>query len=137
MKVIDYMTRSVIKVHRTDTLATARDLMAENNVRHLVVVEGDGDLAGILSDRDSKLASLPLGSATDEADARFSRYTLVKSIMSNTPTFIEPDDSVEQAAQMMIDQHISALPVIRERELIGIITTTDLLRALIDTRQTA
>lgn len=137
MQVIDYMSRYVIKISVNDTLATARDLMAENNVRHLMVVAADGQLSGIVSDRDCKLASLPSFTASDVVDARFANNTLIETIMTPTPTCIDPLASVEEAAEMLLKNHISALPVMRDHDLIGIITTTDLLRALINVRQTA
>jgi acetoin utilization protein AcuB len=132
MQVLDIMTRDVVTLSRTDSLATAIDTMEKFDTRHLVVVEPDGKLIGIISDRDCKLGMKSPFVEYDEAQARkMAEKILVERIMTPMPEWIDPRCSVEEAATLMLEKHISCLPVMHDKLVIGIITTTDLLRVLV------
>jgi acetoin utilization protein AcuB len=117
MLVRDHMSRKVMSVGPRDTLDRAKDLMHERAVRHLPVLRGSR-LVGVLSDRDLRR---PLSSAR-----------LVQDVMTLNPTSITPDASVDEAACVMRAHTFSALPVVDKGHVIGILTTTDVLRAFVD-----
>jgi acetoin utilization protein AcuB len=118
MKVVDSMTPKPVHVTPGDTLTTARSLMDREDFRCLPVVEG-GKLVGIITDRDIRKHGDSLGS------------TNVGVAMTNDVVCISPDDSVNEAVRMLLAYKVGGLPVIRKDKLVGIITTTDILRTVL------
>jgi len=90
--------------------------MHEHGVRHLPIVRG-ARLAGVLSDRDLR---------KDHAST-----TCVQDVMTLNPASISPDASVDEAAVIMEKHKFSALPVVEKARVVGILTTTDVLRAFV------
>jgi acetoin utilization protein AcuB len=122
------MTPNVVTIHRTDSISTACALMAEVKTRHLVVVNPDGAVAGILSDRDCNRALQSPFTGGDPT--KLAESVSVDRIMNVMPHCIDPQASPAEAAEIMLAHNISALPVIRDETLIGIVTTTDLLKTI-------
>ena len=119
MRVADRMTPNPSVVRLGDSLAVARLIMQTERFRHLPVVERKRVL-GVITDRDVRQHAAHL----DE--------TLVESVMTADPVTVSPDTTVEEAASLMLVRSIGCLPVAQNGGLVGIITTTDLLRALLD-----
>jgi acetoin utilization protein AcuB len=109
----------------------ARQLMLHKGIRHLLVVDGP-KIAGIVTDRDIRL-NLP-SPATSlsvwEINYHLARMT-VASVMTWDIVTIGPLQDAKEAARLMLDRKIGALPVIDGEVLVGIITETDLLRAFV------
>ena len=132
MKVLDIMTPKVMCVYKTDSLAKASTLMNETDSHHLIVVEADGSLVGIISDRDCKQAiASPFSTFDERRQTAFSTKILVERIMTPVPVTIIPSASVQEAANLMLEKGINALPVMHDGAVIGIVTSTDLLRVLV------
>ena len=123
MKVRDTMTRSVMYVSPDDFLDEAYDLMLSQEIRHIPVVEGT-TLIGVISDRDV------LVRATMEDGVVSVPQIPVSEAMTRDPITCDTRASVGQAATLMIENRISCLPVTAVGELIGMVTTTDLLDVL-------
>jgi acetoin utilization protein AcuB len=119
MRVADRMTRNPSVVRLGDSLAAARMIMQAERFKHLPVVERQRVL-GVITDRDVRQHAAHL----DE--------TLVESVMTADPVTVSPDTTVEEAASLMLVQKHWLLPVTKDGGLVGIITTTGLLRALLD-----
>src|SRR5690606_32692675 len=132
MFVRDNMKREVVTVTPDDTLATALKLTRKHRVRHLPVVLPNGDLAGILSDRDIRLA-MPSPLTTADAERQeFLEPTPIAGIMSRQVITVPPDDTIEGAAKQLYRHRIGSLPVVdRENRLQGILTETDILHAFV------
>ena len=131
MTIRELMTGGVITVRRETPVLEARDLMARERIRHLLVTDGgSGGLAGIVTDRDIRL-NLP-SQATSLSVWEIS-YLLtaltVGQVMTRSVITIEPDRPARDGAQLMLDHKIGALPVLDGGRLVGIITETDLVRA--------
>jgi acetoin utilization protein AcuB len=129
------MTRKVITVAAETGVFKAQELMAANNIRHLPVVEPDGRLIGIVTDRDIRSA-LPYSffkqHPSEEEKRKFSKLQ-VQDIMSRDPITISPTYTIQDALLMIQDAKVGALPVVdEERKLKGIISVRDLLRAFIN-----
>ena len=131
MKVHDIMTISCITAPATMPVLEARQLMLEKRIRHLLVTDGP-KLLGIVTDRDIRL-NLP-SPATSlsvwEINYLLARMTL-SSVMTKNVVTVESGREATEAAQVMLDHKIGALPVVDRGLLGGIITETDLLRAFV------
>src|SRR5206468_6713016 len=124
MLINDIVQTDLVTVLPQATLAQVLRVLNHKGVRHVPVVE-DGQLVGIISDRDIKSAlALSLGPGGAEA------YRTASQIMTRHPITIAPMFPVEEAARVMVTNRISALPVVEGARLVGIVTETDLLQLL-------
>ncbi len=123
----DSMTREVVTLSPEDTAKTALALCRERRIRHLPVLEG-GRLVGIASDRDFRAAAPPLG---DPGRAAALAEIRVGEVMAREVVTADPDDPIEQAANTMRERRIGCLPVVESGELVGIITASDVMDALV------
>jgi len=130
LTMLDIMTPNVVTIHASDTLATACNVMDSAKTRHLFVVNADGSLVGVVSDRDCKLALQSPFAGEGIKAAKFAEKILVERIMTKMPHCVSPQTYVQEAAQIMLENRINSLPVMRDGTLIGIVTTTDLLKVL-------
>ena len=133
MKVRDLMSVDPIAVSPDTAVFDARQTMVKERIRHLLVTEGQR-LLGIVTDRDIRL-NLP-SPATSlsvwEINYLLARLT-VESVMTKALVTISPGWDPRDAAVLMLDHRIGALPVVDNGQLVGIITETDLLRAFVKT----
>jgi acetoin utilization protein AcuB len=131
MNVRDLMTTSPITVGPETPVLDARQLMIDKRFRHVLIAEGP-KLLGIVTDRDIRL-NLP-SPATSlsvwEINYLLARLT-VASVMTKSLVTVSPRQDTREAARLMLDHKIGALPVVDGGELVGIITETDLLRAYV------
>ncbi|MCI0434819.1 MAG: CBS and ACT domain-containing protein [Gemmatimonadetes bacterium] len=125
------MTRQVLTVTPTTSIGEAIRAVRTNRIRHLPVVE-DGRLVGIVSERDLRLAAPPVWSEQREELLQTLESKKVGEIMSTRVITAAPHTPVEEAARVLYENRIGALPVLDGEELVGILTETDLLRALVE-----
>jgi len=130
MLVQELMTASPITVSRETPMFDARQLMQRERIRHLLVTDGD-ELLGIVTDRDIRLnwPSQATSLSVWELSYLLARVT-VGEIMNHAVIRVGPGRDVRAAARLMLDHRIGALPVTEDGKIIGIITETDLVRAL-------
>jgi len=116
------MSKPAVTIASDADYKTALKLMQENALHHLPVVDANGNLVGIAAERDLLLAATHyLQSAVEIGD-----------IMHRGVVTVSPEMPVTDAASLMIDRRIGGLPVVDKAEgLIGIITETDIFRALV------
>jgi acetoin utilization protein AcuB len=142
MRVREAMSANPITIDPEAPVGTAIAVMRERRLRHLPVVDGRGRLLGIVTDRD--LRSATLGPAVSEygdpADAGRLRTlgarlddVQVREVMTWAALTIGPERPVAQAAAVMSEARVGALPVVEAGRLIGILTEHDVLRALATT----
>ncbi len=135
MFIHDHMTPSPITVTPEQTVAEAIDKLQQYNIRHLPVVDDQGVLLGILSDRD-------LRSARPSSVAHSKERGSVEAQVNNTPVavlmtrdilFLRPYTTLDDALMLFQSRKIGALPVVNEEEkLVGVFTTADLMNAYRD-----
>ena len=137
MKVRDLMSVDPIAVSPDTAVFDARQTMVKERIRHLLVTEGQR-LLGIVTDRDIRL-NLP-SQATSlsvwEVNYLLARLT-VEEVMTTGVIIIGPDQNARNAARLILEHKIGALPVLDAGRLIGIITETDVLRAFARTPEPA
>jgi len=131
MNVRDLMTTNPITVGPETLVLDARQLMIDKRFRHVLITDGP-KLLGIVTDRDIRL-NLP-SPATSlsvwEINYLLARLT-VASVMTKSLVTVSPRQDTREAALLMLDHKIGALPVVDGGLLVGIITETDLLRAYV------
>ena len=134
MLVRDCMTHHPILISPTTPLSTAQQLMAENNVRHLPVVEDGKRLVGLVTRSTLAVNADMLGSLNVWEITRSLGSLTAKNAMIKQPKVkvITPDRSVERAAVIMLETKVGCLPVIeneKSRVVVGIVTAIDMLRS--------
>jgi acetoin utilization protein AcuB len=120
----DVMTESPATIAPGETIATATRMLEELEIRHLPVVDGSGELVGMLSDRDLRGA---MGSdrGGPPASAR------IVDVMNGNVVQANADDDLAEIANLMIDNRIGAVPIVDERGmLVGIVSYVDVLRSV-------
>lgn len=131
MRVEDVMTRTLVTVPPETSVLDAQVRLTRQGIRHLLVTDEGGELLGIVTDRDIRL-NLP-SPATSlsvwEMKDLLSRLT-VGEIMTKAVVTVGPRREVSEAAVLMLEHKIGALPVLEDGRPAGIVTETDLLRAL-------
>ena len=120
--ILNQKQREVFSVAPDATVYDAVALMAEKNIGALVVVE-NGDLVGIISERDYTRKVMLRG--------KRSRETLVREIMSTQLTTVDPKQSVDDCLRFMTEKRIRHLPVVKEGEICGVISIGDLVKHVI------
>jgi CBS domain-containing protein len=132
ISVRNYMARHPQVLGLNDTLDLAEDIMTMGRIRHLPVLN-EGELVGIVSQRDMfrSAAATALGFTVDTQEALI-KTIRIKKVMTENVVTISPDETVKEAARVMIDKKIGCLPVVEGRKLVGIITETDILRYVLE-----
>jgi CBS domain-containing protein len=122
----DLMSSMVTTLARNDQLTLADDLMRAARIRHLPVLDEEGELCGIVTQRDLFRGALAkaLGYG-DLAQRKLLATLVVKEVMTTEVVTATPAMPVVQAARLMLDHKIGCLPVVENRRLVGIVTESD------------
>ena len=136
----NWMTEKLVTLSPEASVAEALTLCRERRIRHIPILEG-GHLVGIVTDRDLRDASPAFGNP-ERASAL--QKIQVRDVMTRDVITTNPEDSIENAAQVMYEHKIQSLPVVTDRpvldegsavaeeeELLGIVTSSDVMRALV------
>jgi acetoin utilization protein AcuB len=129
------MTSKIVTVHPETTLLEARQLLKKHGIRHLPVVDGNGKLVGIITDRDIRSALPAEFFSQEEKPVDFMPYEqlTVDKAMTRNPATISPENTIEDALLLIQKMRVGAFPVVdREHRAIGILSVRDLLRAFIN-----
>lgn len=144
VKIIEVETHQVATIPSAFTLYRAEELVRKKKIGRLVVVEGKTPV-GIITQRDLSFAKYPTRDPQDKfrrartvedgdhvRKVRLTKEATVEKVMSSPPIMIRGDEYVVKAARLMVDKGIGGLPVLdSENNLTGIITKTDIAKALI------
>ncbi|WP_201715894.1 acetoin utilization AcuB family protein [Rossellomorea arthrocnemi] len=128
MIVEEIMKTKIETLKADDTIASAIQLMRDKKIKHIPITNDTMEIVGIVSDRDVKDGTPSIfheGSNTSELQ------NPLKFIMKTDVITGHPLDFVEEVAALFYEHHISCLPILKEKKLVGIITETDLLYTLI------
>ena len=127
----DLMSRPVRTLGRNDKLSVADAVMRTDRIRHLPVVDDDGRVVGIVSQRDlffnALVRALGFGSTTRD---RMLESILVKEVMTEDVVTTTPEAEITTAAQLMVDRRIGCLPVVDAEVLVGILSESDIVSAV-------
>ena len=125
----DVMTQDVVTLGRNESLRTASDVMSLGRIRHLPIVDDDGSLAGIVSQRDlfhsGLLRALGYGSY---AQGKALDALVVKEAMKTDVVTTTPETPLTDAARLMLQRKIGCLIVMEGRKIAGILTESDFVK---------
>lgn len=127
------MTSNPLAVRDDSPLSAAYHRMKREVVRHLPVVDWNGHVVGIISDRDFQRAIWPVTTFSEIGlpdGPLFKSYAVVSDYMSWPVKSLDENDDLLKAVRIMIDQKISAVIITRNQEMVGIVTYEDLLMVL-------
>jgi acetoin utilization protein AcuB len=127
------MSPNPVTIGAQCTITEALRVMREKQVRRLPVLNEQGDLAGIVSEKDLLYASPSPATSLSiyEMHELLSRLK-VSELMTTDLVTVAPDTLLEEAARVMVDNKIGGLPVVEGRRLVGIITETDIFKVFLE-----
>ena len=130
MNVRDLMQSEVATLKASDSLGLADDIMQLGRIRHLPVLLGDR-LVGIVSQRDLFRAAVSsVLSMRKSTEREWLAGISVHEVMTKPVITIEPQVSIRQAVELMVEARVGCLPVVLEGKLVGLLSETDCLRYL-------
>jgi acetoin utilization protein AcuB len=130
MLVREIMTSDVTSLQDTDTMLDAAMIFARTSLRHLPVLH-ETTLVGVLTERDVKrFAPGLLSGVTSAQYNEVMETTPLSKVMTRNPMTLKPDQDVSDAADIFASKKFGCLPVVDAGNLVGIVTTTDMLRLL-------
>lgn len=125
----DLMTWEVVTVLPDTDAETAWDLMSDGQLRHLVVVDRDGDLIGLVSHRDLlRHALIEQEDLPRYVERELLARTTVRNVMVQPVVTTDPEQDVAEAARNLFDNKIGCLPVVEGNRVVGILTESDFVR---------
>ena len=129
------MTKSVLTINVDDSLFDAKKVFDKNKIRHLPVIQ-DGKLVGILSLTDIMRLSFGDTYGEDQAGIDNVMYDMltINEVMKADPVSVESTSTIKEAAEIFSKNEFHALPVLQDGQLGGILTTTDIIKALLLTQ---
>ena len=131
MRIEEIMTASPVTVRETTTVGQAWDVLRTLDIRHLPVVNADGELVGIVSDRDFATPPAPPLMAELLGTGAGSLEAPVGAIMTAAPILVEPDDEIDDAIDLMVENKVGAIPVVDpDGAVVGIVSYLDIIRAM-------
>ena len=126
------MVKDLITVHVSDGLDKAEHLLKKNKIRHIPVVEGK-KLVGMLSINDILRISFADGAFREEEDISSSIYEMftIRNLMRSKLETVRSDNTIKEVAEKFVESEYHSLPVVDDGILVGILTTTDLIKYLL------
>ena len=126
----EIMMSAPVTIAPDDTLDLANDVISLGRIRHIPVV-ADGKLVGLLSERDLiGAAANRIFGLKQKSRSALLKSELVKNIMKKRVVTVAPDTPIREAARLMADKKIGCVPVLSKGALVGLVTTTNILRYL-------
>ena len=125
-QLLEVRPHDIWSVTTDSSVYEANKLMADKNVGALLVLEA-GKLVGILSERDCARKLILTG--------RYSKDTLVRDIMTKEVIYARPERTIEECMVLMTEKHIRHLPVLKDDQLIGIVSIVDIVKSIISEKE--
>lgn len=125
------MTQDIVKLNSNDSLSKAEQLFKQHNIRHIPVVSGT-KVVGIISNTDLLKAAIA-DFSDDDRDVTATLYNMftLEQVMTKNVTIINSYTSIKEVAEIFANNDFRALPVISNDQLVGMITTTDIIKYLL------
>ncbi len=124
------MTAPVFTLKKHDTLEKAEHLFKKHHIRHIPVVSNDV-VVGMLSYTDLLRLSFADVTETEDADSMIYNMFTIKQVMKQNIITVSSSNSIKEVAEILASKEFHALPVVDNNKLVGIVTTTDLIKYLL------
>ncbi|RLG47980.1 MAG: hypothetical protein DRN90_01545 [Thermoproteota archaeon] len=121
----DIMSKPGVAISKDEIVEVALELMDKKDVTHLLVLNKERGLVGILTARE-----IMDGLGSYRFQKIQARRIYVSALMTEPPITIEQDEDASKAADIMISQGVEIIPVIKDSEVVGVVTETDLIKLL-------
>ncbi|MGD2027155.1 MAG: CBS domain-containing protein [Anaerolineales bacterium] len=125
--ILDSKGRDVWSVTPDTLVSDALKVLADKNIGAVLVLDEDGTVAGIFSERDY--------ARKIELEGRTSDETTISKVMTENVICVEPSQAIEECMALMVGKHIRHLPVLEDGELAGIVSIGDIVKAMISEQQ--
>lgn len=126
-EILNEKGNKVYTISPEETVYNAISMLTDKKIGALVVVNGENDVVGMISERDYTTKVILKG--------RHSRDTKVKDVMTAGVQFVTPEQTVEECMALMTQKRYRHFPVLNDRHLVGIVSIGDLVKAIISTQQ--
>jgi len=124
----EIMMGAPVTLKPEDTLDLANDVISLGRIRHIPVVD-DGRLVGLLSERDLMgAAATEIFGLKQKRKSALLKSVLIKDVMKKKVITVNPETPIKETAHLMADKRIGCVPVVSAGALVGLVTTTDILR---------
>jgi acetoin utilization protein AcuB len=133
MLVKERMSHPVITIHPELPIMDAHNLMKQEGIRRLPVVDQRGRLVGIVTEQDLLKAAPSSATSLSVWEVNYLiGKIIVKRVMTKNVTTITEDTPIEEAARIMVDNKIGGVPIVRNGNVVGIVTETDLFKIFLE-----
>ena len=124
----EIMMASPVTLKPTDSLKLASELISLARLRHIPIVD-NGKLLGVVSERDLMARGAErIFNPKSRSRSALLNVVMLKEVMQRRVITVEPETSIQEAAHLMAERKIGCLPVLNDGNLVGLVTTTDMLR---------
>jgi CBS domain-containing membrane protein len=125
------MSSDIITVNKTQSIHEVSDIINDKNIRHVPVVSGN-KVIGMLSKVDLQKISFVNTIDGDELTTAMYEGLNIEQVMTKDVTVVQKDDTIYDVATILSKNEFHSLPVVEKETLVGIVTTTDLIKYLVD-----
>lgn len=127
------MSTQLVILNKTDSLEKAERLFKKHRIRHIPVIEGQQKIVGMLSLTDLLRISFADGAYEEEEEIESVVYEMftIPQVMAKNIKSVAPGTTVKEVAELLAKEEFHAVPVVEEGNLVGIVTTTDLIKYLL------
>jgi acetoin utilization protein AcuB len=123
----------LITIFEDEPVKKVQDLFNKHKIHHLPVIDRKGQLTGIVSKQDLMRVAMNMRKGSSNGNEMIDFQSIVvEEMMTPDPIFIEPEDTLGLAADIFLANEFHSLPIVEGDQLVGIITTHDLLRFAFD-----
>jgi CBS domain-containing protein len=128
------MTTQLVVLNTTDSLEKAERLFKKHRIRHIPVIQAQKRIVGMLSLTDLLRISFADGAYEDEEDIETVVYEMfsLSQVMAKNIKTVAPETTIKEVAELLAKEEFHALPIVDEGNLVGIVTTTDLIKYLLN-----
>lgn len=127
------MSTDLVTLNSKDDLTTAEELFKLHQIRHIPIVQGE-EIIGMLSHTDLMKVSYAetIEAYETEVDIVLNSIFTIEQVMTKNVVTVQVSDTIREVAEILASREFHALPVVENDELVGIVTTTDLIQYLLE-----
>jgi len=125
------MSTDVASVNITQSIKDVSELIEARNIRHVPVVSGD-EVIGMMSKTDLQKISFVNNTDGDNVSTAMYDILSIEQVMTKDLMTVQSSDTIHRVADILSENEFHALPVVEEKKLVGIVTTTDLIKYLVE-----